>query len=259
MIAMLYGGVLATLLVSCWNESAQSQGILIVPLTAYIVWIRREVTLSRPAMPDNRGLLVIAGAVFLYVVGVLGADLFLPRLSFVALLAGIVWTFWGRSRLCTLAFPLALLATVIPIPALVYNSLSLPLRLLASRAAATIGQVLGVVLYQDGNIIQLARISFGVEEACDGMNALSALLVSSLLLGFLIPSGRRARTILVVLAIPVAISVNIVRIAGTAILADYHEQLALGFYHSFSGWLVFVLGFGVLYGLLTGLNFMEER
>src|SRR4051794_12544208 len=95
LIAALYAGVVANLLVSCWNEPAQSQGILILPLTAYLAWIRREVPLSRPAAPDNRGLLVIAGAVGLYVLGVLGADLFLPRLSLVVLIAGVLWTFWG--------------------------------------------------------------------------------------------------------------------------------------------------------------------
>lgn len=259
LIAILYVPVLAALLVSCWNEPAQSQGLLILPLSAYIASIRRDVTSSTPVEPDDWGLLAIAAAAFLYVLGGLGADLFLPRLSLVMLLAGLIWTFWGRRRLRTLAFSLALFATMIPIPTLVYDSLSLPLKLVASRAAAVIGQRLGVVLYQDGNIIQLARVSFGVEEACDGMNAILALVVSSLLLGYLIPSRLRSRVALLFFSVPVAIGVNIVRIAGTAILADSHEQIALGFYHSTSGWLVFLVGFGTLYLLLTSINFMESR
>jgi len=259
LIGLLYAEILVRLLVSCWSEPAQSQGLLILPLAAYIAIVRRERTLSIPVAPDNRGMIVIAMAAVLYVLGVLGADLFLPRLSFVVLLSGLVWTFWGTQRLRTLIFPLALFATMIPIPSLVYDGLSLPLKLLASHAAARIGQLLGLVIYQEGNIIQLARISFGVEEACDGMNAMVALVVSSLLLGALIPSRLPARLALPVLAVPVAIVANIVRIAGTAILADIHEQLALGFYHSFSGWLVFLFGFGALYALLKSLNHVVSR
>ena len=51
----------------------------------------------------------------------------------------------------------------------------------------------------------------------------------------------------VVLAAPLAIAVNIVRVAGTALIADYNQEFAEGFYHSFSGWLIFVAGFGILY------------
>ncbi len=107
--------------------------------------------------------------------------------------------------------------------------------------------MLGVSIFRDGNIIHLATTSLGVEEACSGLHSLPALVVGSLLLGFLANASILGRILLLVISIPLAIAVNVLRVTGTALLADYRPEFAMGFYHSFSGWLVFVLGFGALW------------
>jgi exosortase len=132
------------------------------------------------------------------------------------------------------------------------------LQLFASTVATELAQVLGVSIYRDGNIIHLATTSLGVAEACSGLNSLSSLVVGSLLLGYLEDASIAGRILLTVLSIPLAIAVNVVRIAGTAVLADYQPKYAIGFYHLFSGWLIFVLGFGMLW-LLGKLIFRLTR
>ncbi len=259
LITVLYTAVLTDLVVACWNDSRLSQGLLIPPITLYLVWLRSKNTFRHPPETDRRGIWVIAVACMMFVAGKLGAELFLPRMSFVVLLAGLIWTFWGRHRLRTLLFPLVLLATMIPIPMLVENALSSRLQLLASTVATWIAQQSGVALYQDGNIIHLPGISFGVEEACSGLNSLSALIVTSLLLGYLLSCRLRTRALLLLFSLPLSIAVNIVRVAGTAIIASHNEEYAMGFYHSFSGWLVFLVGFGGIYGSAMLLNALVGR
>ncbi len=119
--------------------------------------------------------------------------------------------------------------------------------------------MLGVSIYRDGNVIHLANTSLGVEEACSGLHSLSALIVASLLLGFLERASMLGRVLLCMLSIPLAIAVNVVRVTGTALLADYRLEYAMGFYHSFSGWLVFILGFGTLWALGKLLFRMTHR
>ena len=195
----------------------------------------------------------------MFLLGKLASEFFLMRFSFVVVLAALVWTFWGLPRLRTLAFPFLLLASMVPLPVTVYNSLAAPLQLLASDLATRIAQALGISVFRDGNVIQLAGTSLGVAEACSGLNSLSALIVGSLLLGYLFCSRTISRVLLCLAAIPLAICVNILRVAGTALLADYNQIFALGFYHSFSGWLVFVAGFGFLYLLARVLQMLLER
>lgn len=244
---VLFWDVLVDMAGDWWNFDAYSQGMLLPPLALYIAWLHRRRIFSYAATPDFRGLLLTTLACFTYLLGRVASEFFLMRISFVILVAGLIWTFWGVQRLRQLAFPLLLLATMVPLPSIVYNSVAAPLQLFASDVAARIAQAFGVSVFRDGNILQLANITLGVAEACSGLNSLSALIVGGVLLGYLLCSGVVSRILVVVSAIPLAIAVNVMRVAGTAMLADYSEEFAMGFYHSFSGWLVFVAGFGLLY------------
>jgi exosortase len=247
LIAALYSFILPDLASEWWTQEASSYGMLVPPIALYLVWIRRRVTLAIPAEPDWRGLVLVATACLAFLLGQLAAEFFLARISFVLLLAGLTWTFWGLARLQTMVFPFVLLLTMVPLPALVYNAVAAPLQLFASTVATNIAQFLGVSIYRDGNIIHLATTSLGVAEACSGLNSLSSLVVGSLLLGFLEDAPITGRILLTLLSVPLAIAVNVLRVAGTAVLADYQPEYAMGFYHLFSGWLVFVLGFGMLW------------
>jgi exosortase len=247
LLAVLFGAILADLAGEWWNEPSSSYGMLVPPLALYVMWLRRDTTLAIPARSEARGLPLVAFGCATLLLGKLAAEFYLARVSFVIVLAGLVWALWGLRRLRTLMFPFLLLATMVPLPALVYNAVAAPLQLFASAMATDLAQVLGTSIYRDGNVIHLANASLGVEEACSGLRSLSAMVVASLLLGFVEDAPVAARILLAVLSVPLAIAVNVVRVTGTALLADYRVDLALGFYHAFSGWLVFVLGFGALW------------
>jgi exosortase len=247
LIVSLYAGILTDLADDWWNDPGASYGLLVPPIALYVAWIRRDITLAIPARSEPRGLWLVAAGCITSVVGGLAAEFFLSRISFVLLLAGLTWTFWGAERTRSLAFPFVLLATMVPLPGIVYNLVAAPLQLFASEVATSLAQLLGVSIYRDGNIIHLANISLGVAEACSGLHSLSALLVGSLLLGFLEDASIKGRVLLFALSVPLAIAVNVLRVTGTAILADYRLEYAEGFYHSFSGWLVFIVGFGMLW------------
>jgi exosortase len=246
LVVALYFRVLPDLAMDWWNDPGSSHGMLIPPFALYIAWMRRSLTLAQPNVPDARGLWLTVLACVMLLVGILGAEFFLTRTSFVVLLAGLIWSFWGLGRFRTLLFPLVLLLTMVPLPRIIYNLLASPLQLFASQVATDLVQTLGVTVYRDGNVIHLAGISLGVAEACSGLRSLSSLVTASLLVGFLQCTRIRTRILLVALSIPVAIGMNVIRVAGTALIAEYNQQYALGYYHSFSGWLVFLAGFGIV-------------
>jgi exosortase len=254
LIAALYVQVLPDLASDWWNDEAASYGMLVPPIALYIAYLRRKITLSIPAKPDHRGLCLVALSCLVLLSGKLASEFYLTRISLVLLLAGIAWTFWGFARFRTLSFPLLLLCTMVPLPAVLYNTMAAPLQLFASSIATSLAQSLGVSIYRDGNIIHLANTSLGVAEACSGLHSLSAMVVASLLLGFLEDASVLGRILLLIISVPLAIAVNVLRVTGTALLADYRLEFALGFYHVFSGWLVFVMGFGLLWLLGKGLS-----
>jgi len=236
LVVALYFRVLPGMALDWWNDPGSSHGMLIPPFALYLAWMRRSLTLAEPAVPDARGIWLTLLACLMLIVGILGAEFFLTRASFVVLLAGLIWTFWGPGRFRTLLFPLVLLLTMIPLPQIIYNLLAAPLQLFASEVATEL----------DGNVIHLAGISLGVAEACSGLRSLSSLVTASLLVGFLQCTRIRTRILIVALSVPVAIGMNVVRVAGTALIAEHNQEYALGYYHSFSGWLVFLVGFGIV-------------
>lgn len=258
LIVILFARVLADMALDWWQQPELSQGMLLPPLALFIAWIERRRILSFAASTDRRGLFLIGFACFMLVLGRLASEFFLMRFSFVVLITGLIWTFWGTRRLRALAFPLLLLAAMVPLPAIVYNAVAAPLQLFASDVASRIAQAVGVSVFRDGNVIQLANISLGVAEACSGLSCLSALIVGSLLLGYLMCTRLVGRVLLLLLAVPLAIAVNVVRVAGTAVLADYDQVFALGFYHAFSGWLVFVVGTVALFGIAQGVHLLID-
>jgi exosortase len=258
LILLIYSRTLVGLFDDWWNEPSLSQGLLIPPFALYFAWLDRKGMLALPTAPSVRGLWVVLGGCFVYLTGKLAAEFFLQRISLMIVLAGLIWTWWGKARLTRLTFPLILLATMIPLPAIIYNTVTAPLQLFASDVAARIAQFCNVSVFRDGNIIQLAHISLGVDEACSGLNSFSALMMAGVLLGRFVCDRFPARVLLVLLSAPLSIAVNVLRVAGTAILADYNEQFALGFYHAFAGWLVFVVGFFAFLGIAKATHAILE-
>jgi exosortase len=258
--AAIYWTTAIDLFQDWWNEPSLSQGLLIPPLALYFAWADRKRLMEIPAEPTALGLFGAASSSLLYVLGKLGAEFFLQRISMVAMFASFLWLCWGSARLKRLAFPLVLLTAMIPLPAIVYNTITAPLQLFASNVASLLARLGGVSLYRDGNVIQLAHLSLGVDEACSGLSSFSALVIAALLIGRLLcEQSLAARILLVLFSAPLSIALNVLRIAGTAVLADYREEFALGFYHLFAGWLVFLLGFAGLFLMAGAARRIEQK
>jgi exosortase len=180
-------------------------------------------------------------------VGVLGAELFLARVSFVLLLAGLIVLFLGVAYLRAVLFPLAVLLLMIPMPTIVFNEVTFPLQIVASKIAAAALPVLGVPVLREGNIINLPTMSLEVAEACSGIRSLLSLITLAAVYGYVTNSRNWLRIALVLAAVPIAIVANSMRIVVTGILGQYGSpHWAEGFFHAFSGWLVFLVSISML-------------
>jgi exosortase len=251
--ALLFGRVLLRLAEDWMNDDNYSHGFLIVPLAAYFVWERRKRLLGAAVKPSLWGLVAVAGGLAMLVAGLLGAELFLTRVSVIVVLAGSVLFALGWSALRILAFPMAFLFLMIPIPAIIFNQIAFPLQLLASKVGEGTLQTLGIPVLREGNVIILARTTLEVAEACSGIRSLISLLTLGIVYGYFTDPRGGMRVAIALSTIPIAIVANGARVAGTGVAAHYYGQAAAeGFFHTFSGWLVFVFAFAMLF-LVTWL------
>ncbi len=251
-LAILYWHVAVKLVHDWAADENYSHGFLIVPIALYLAWERRRRLAEAAVRPSLAGLAAVLLGLAVLAAGTLGAELFLQRVSLLGVLAGTVLFLFGRAHLRILAFPLAFLLLMIPIPAILFNQVAFPLQLIASRVGQAALVALGIPVLREGNVITLANITLEVAEACSGIRSLVSLLTLAIVYGYLVEPRPWARVVLAIASVPVAIVANGLRVAGTGVAAHHFgAEAAEGFLHTFSGWLVFLVAFALLAGVQT--------
>jgi exosortase len=248
LMALLYLKIMVKLVTDWYVLPDFSHGFLIPFFVVFLVWDSRDAIRNTPLTQSWAGLWLVVPALFLLLTGVFGADLFLSRLSFVLLAAGLVWTLCGRAMLRRTKFVLCVLLLAIPLPTLIFNQITFPLQLLASQMASALLPLAGVPVLRDGNVIQLPAMQLEVAEACSGIRSLMSLFTVAILYGYFLEKTTWRRTVLALASIPIAVAANVVRIFGTGLCVQYwNPDKAVGFFHEFSGWLVFLVSLACLY------------
>jgi exosortase len=145
-------------------------------------------------------------------------------------------------------FPWAFLILMIPIPAIVFTQITFPLQILASKVAALLLPMVGVPVLREGNVLYLPAMPLEIAEACSGIRSLLSLAALAIIYGYLAESRIWVRIVLALASIPIAVAANSLRIVGTGLLVQYWDpDKAEGFFHTFSGWLVFVVSLAMLF------------
>ncbi|MBW2072850.1 MAG: VPLPA-CTERM-specific exosortase XrtD [Deltaproteobacteria bacterium] len=248
-----YWGILQGLVHQWLSNDDYSHGLLIVPIAGWLVWRKREELGQAAVRSDWRGLLLLLAAVGIYVVGELGAELFTTRLSMLVFVLGLTWMLYGAEVLKILRFPLAYLFVMLPLPGFIYRNITFPLQLHSSTWSVDLLHTLGVSAYREGNIIDLGFAQFQVAEACNGLRFILPLFAFGLLMAYLGQKSFWKGALLILATIPIAMLANVLRISGTGVAAMLvGTRAAEGFFHSFSGWLIFI----VCCGLFLLLDFL---
>jgi exosortase len=250
LIAWLYASILARLFAQWINDPNFQHGIFVPAFAALVLWrSRNELKAIEPA-PSWTGLPLIVGALLTLMLGVLGAELFLSRVSLLLLLAGLIILFRGWPFFRAVLFPWAILILMIPIPTIILQRFTFPLQMLASKVAATLLSLTGVPVLREGNVIVLSVMPLEVAEACSGIRSLLSLVTLAIIYGYLMDHRKWVRMVLALSAVPIAVAANSFRIVGTGLLVQYWDpEKAEGFFHSFSGWLIFVVSLIMLFAL----------
>lgn len=241
LLVFLYAPVLRGLALQWSTDPDYSYGFFIPVFSAYTLWLNRRRLLSADIRPSNFGLPVMIAAICLLFLGSLGAELFTSRFSLLVLLSGLILFLAGWKVLRAVSFPLGFLIFMIPIPAILYNQITFPMQLLASRLATSWLELVQVPVLRNGNILVLSSYSLEVVEACSGIRSLMTLVSLAVAYGYLAEPRRWVRCTLALLMVPSAIVTNAIRVMVIGILAHtFGPATAEGFLHVFSGWLVFL-------------------
>lgn len=236
----VYGPILAGLAGDWAHDSNYSHGFLIPLVSGFFVWQRRKDLAAIPRRPSGMGLFAVVAAMALLVLGTAGAEVFTQRVSLLVFLCGAVVFLTGWAWLRKLSFPIAFLLLAIPMPYVLYYSLTGPMQGMAARFAIAGLRVVGVPALAQGNIIHLPDTSLEVAEACSGIRSLYAFLALGAVLAHSMPIPTWGRFVVFLLTIPVSVAGNAVRVWGTGIGAyTIGPKAAEGTIHELFGLIVF--------------------
>jgi exosortase len=256
-LAWLYAPVIRHLVAQWAHDPNYSHGFFVPVFSLFVIWSERDKLRRLALEPSASGLIVLFFGLVVLAAGTLGAELFLSRFSLLLTIAGLVVITFGWNYMRAVFFPWIFLLFMIPIPAIILNQITFPLQLLASKAAAVTLPLVGVPVLREGNIIQLPAMALEVAEACSGIRSLMSLATLAIIYGYLLEPRTSIRIILAFASIPIAVLANSLRIIGTGLLVQYWDpDKAQGFFHEFSGWVIFVVSLVMLFLLHRGLQWL---
>ena len=263
LVMACYAPVLRAMVTQWGSDSDMGHGFFVPVIAGYIVWQKRNELVAIKPQPNWWGLAVVMIGAVQLIVGTLGVELFLSRTSFVIVLIGAVWLLGGNLILKKLAFPLFLLFFMVPIDAVIYNQITFPLQLLASRLADGALTLMAVPVLREGNILELPNQRLSVVEACSGIRSLLSLTFLSLVYGYFFERKTWIRVVLFLSTVPIAIVANSSRVTITGVLTQVKPDAAEGFFHDAEGWGIFMVAFGsliLLHQLIArSSNYLEAR
>jgi exosortase len=256
-VVWLYWDVVPGLVRQWASDGDYSHGFFVVPLSAFFAWERRDALRRATARPSALGLVLLAGSLACYIAGLFGSELFLTRVSLIGVVAGLLLFIAGTEHVRILAFPLLFLLLMVPLPEILFSRITFPLQMVASQLGEVAIAASGIPVLREGNILNLPGRALEVAEACSGIRSLITLLMLAIVLGYFTERRTFVRVAIVIAAVPIAVLANAIRVAGTGLVSYWVSPAAAeGFFHSFSGWIVFVVAF---VGLLAFQRLVHVR
>jgi exosortase len=249
-LVLVYWSVIRGLVDAWSTDDNYSHGFFIVPLALYFAWERRAAIAHAPVRPSIFGAIAVAGSLFLLVAGLLGAELFLSRVSIIGAIGGAILFLFGWPMLRVVFFPLAFLLLMVPLPSIIFNKIAFPLQLLASNVGEYTISSMDIPILREGNVLVLANATLEVAEACSGIRSLVSLFTLGIVFGYFVDRRPWVRAVIALSAIPVAILANGLRVASAGVAAHNFGTAGVeGLFHEFSGWVVFVVAFLMMFAL----------
>jgi exosortase len=249
-VAVLYHHVVTNLVGQWWHDPEYSHGFFVPILAGWILWRERRKLQEMLPDPSWWGVPIILCAMGLLIVGTFGAEIFVSRISLLILLAGLLIHFCGWNHFRPALSAWLVLFLMIPLPAILANQIVLPLQFVSSGLATGFMDLCNIPVYRQGNIIYLPSITLEVAEACSGIRSLMAMITLAVAYGYLLEQKAWKRVVLVLSAVPIAVLANGVRIMASGVLGQYlGRDKAEGFFHLFSGLVIFSFSFLLLWML----------
>lgn len=262
LLGALFSDALIEIAQICWDNEDYSHGLLLPLIVLYIWWDRKTEILTAISRRDIKKdfhialpLVILVAGLLILLLGYASRLNYLSWIAFFPITTSIVWLIFGKTTFLLFSGPFLLLIMAKPLPDSVVVRIFWPLQVFSAKVGAWTLDALQVPVYLSGNIIELPGVRLMVEEACSGMRSVMALLTLALIMLFFIPLTAFGKFTLACASLLLALCINIFRVALTGVLSHFYSpEAATGFFHTFSGLIVFIVGLPMIFLISSFLS-----
>lgn len=239
---------------SVWQNG---HGILVFALVIYLIWRELQKLKYLPASSNSWGYLILIPSLLLYMLDTGINTQLLSSFSMFLSLIGLSLLFLGEVKTKAILFPLLTMLLTLPIPLVFTETIHLMLRHIATKSVAFILNQVGIPVFTSGTLLEIEGGTLMVADACSGFATLYAAITIAILTAYFCTSTER-RIILLVIAAPLAIGVNIIRVLVLALLVNYYGLNILATSaHELSGLLTFIVALPIIF--IIGKNPINNK
>lgn len=265
LVAALYSPIFWDLYSSRWEAIDYTHAYFVLPVSLWIVWQKRKELVRlyaemKPQRSDFLGLVAIIIGLVLFIFGWRQEYLIVSTISFLLLLGGMIRYLYGTKITKALAFPLFFLIFFIPPPVGMLDSVTMPMRYGISHLVEIILTITGYPITRSGLMLMMGKDEIFMGAPCSGFRSLITMLTLAVAYAYFIKANNLKKIILIPAVIPIALLGNLIRVMILCLVAFYagHEA-AEGFFHDFSGLVMFAITIGSLMGLDYGIDRFQKR
>lgn len=244
--AILYTPTFQELYNYRWDKVDYTHAYFILPLSLWLVWRKRsqvkELTQNTQSKKSFFGFFILLLGILLYLFGWRQDYLFISTFSLIPFLFGLILFLYGKELAKTLAFPILYLLLLVPPPFGILDSITLPMRHGSSVATETILRMLDYPISRKGLLLTIGYNDIFMGEPCSGFRSLITMFSLVLVYVYIIKGNLNKKLIMTSFIVPVALFGNLVRVITLCLITFYFgEEAGQGFFHNFSGILIFVI------------------
>ncbi len=215
-----------------------SHGPLVLVLAIYLAWVQRKAFFAQTPAPNSLGFLLVIVALGVHLWAIVWRAYYISALMIPLTLAGLVLALFGWRNVRVVAFPLAFLILMVPLP--LAERLGPPLESWATMSAVALAQWFGVAARNAGAQVYLPNSSFTVGIPCGGLRSLIAIITLTTLFAYILDARAWARAVIFFAAIPIALAANTLRLALLFAIANaWGADAALNYFHDWSSPVLF--------------------
>ena len=222
-IFVVYFDTISTI-VKGWFTLELSHGVLVLAISGYLIWKKRNILTRLPVQPDiAKGLPITILGCLIFISGKFSSVLLLQEVSLIVTMIGLVWLILGSSHVRILLLPISYLILMFPIFDEILGNLSVYFQVIGAFIAANLLKLAGMPVFRHGQFIEMPHITLEVSKLCNGITHITALVSLAIPIAYVILTAKRSKGIFILLAFLLGILANGLRVALIGVWTLYFK------------------------------------